>query len=437
MSGLFNYQEANVDWIINLVKELYAKTENEFQGMLKEYMQKFFEGVSAEILYDEADKRIDFAIGDYNPVDHGKTVEEFAVQNEILTMVDKTARASIQSIQDSIPTLFSNAVKLKNRKFLFISDSYGTGGAGSESFTPWTVLLTNQLNNGSRWIAEGGSGFVHTRTFLTLLQEKIGTIPDKNTFTDVVVCGGYNDRGYEAADIEDAIGDFFNYAKAQFPNAVMHLGCIGWNCNSAESSKVAGVVWPSYRRGADNNWVHYLTGIEYAMHDYGLFAQDGLHPNQDGQQKLSVIIAGALLYSSYKMHSFRDVAYDVRDGSDWNKTANLTEFISGDVSALASGGTTLNYSQPINLTQGQELAIMKKGLREGVVKGGTYNTYASIPVYISINGAVPVISYLNFKRGTYGDDYFNMIYIYPLTSQTGVTRIQIFPFRGILPSAQT
>lgn len=47
-----NYDETNLDWILETLKTILDRTENDFQGVLEEYMQKYFNNLFADITYE-------------------------------------------------------------------------------------------------------------------------------------------------------------------------------------------------------------------------------------------------------------------------------------------------------------------------------------------------------------------------------------------------
>lgn len=46
-----NYDESNLDWILDTLKTLLDRTENDFQELLDEYMQKYFNSLFSDITY--------------------------------------------------------------------------------------------------------------------------------------------------------------------------------------------------------------------------------------------------------------------------------------------------------------------------------------------------------------------------------------------------
>lgn len=46
-----NYDESNLDWILDTLKTILNRTENDFQELLDEYMQKYFNSLFSDITY--------------------------------------------------------------------------------------------------------------------------------------------------------------------------------------------------------------------------------------------------------------------------------------------------------------------------------------------------------------------------------------------------
>lgn len=50
--GFCNYDETNLDWILETLSTILDRTENGFQEALDEYMQKYFNTLFADITYE-------------------------------------------------------------------------------------------------------------------------------------------------------------------------------------------------------------------------------------------------------------------------------------------------------------------------------------------------------------------------------------------------
>lgn len=206
------------------------------------------------------------------------------------------AERIISQIEKDVEILNTDMSLIKNKKIIFIGDSYGQGYSPDGNTVSWITAIINSLGL-TNYISKfyGGTGFVNSvdnKTFITLLDE----VPADNTITDIICCGGYNDMGH-LNDIQNAINNFCNLAKNKFPNATIHIGQIGWTVDATKYYNLARVT-ERYNVGAMSNNAHYLHNVEYILHSTTLFSSDGFHPNQNGQYELGRYIREAFLYGS-------------------------------------------------------------------------------------------------------------------------------------------
>ena len=186
-----------------------------------------------------------------------------------------------------------------NKKYIMIGDSYAEGYTPDGNVTSWCENVKSflGLNNDNCIIKYlGGSGFcatVNDRNFITLLDE----VNADNSVTDIIVCGGYNDRSYDYSQIGTAINNFKTLANTKFPNAKIHVGFIGWTTNSTNLYSLYQTC-DNYIRQCTNKGIHFLTNCQYSLHDYNLFSSDGIHPNSSGSYTLGTKIAEAVINGS-------------------------------------------------------------------------------------------------------------------------------------------
>lgn len=208
---------------------------------------------------------------------------------------DVTAREGIADLQQPRKAY-------TNRKIIFIGDSYGTGNNSVDSThtTSWTTLVPQYLGlSNSQYYTNSsdGSGFKAGLTFKSQLEAVASGITDKNSITDIVIVGGYNDKDYSVSDIETKMAEFFTYAKTTFPNADMKLACVGWTKHYDNRQFIASRVIPAYTN-CGKYGCQYLDNTQFILHDYRLFSPDDFHPSQDGQNILSSYLTDALLTGS-------------------------------------------------------------------------------------------------------------------------------------------
>lgn len=181
----------------------------------------------------------------------------------------------------------------QNRKYLLIGDSYGDGYSHDGNNSGWCTYFASEMGLAQTQYEarhQGGSGFGNGG-LLARLNAATGS-----GFTDIIVLGGFNDYSYSAADIGAAISTFCARAKALFPSAKVHIGCVGWIKEGTGSSAysnwedvrdaITGTVLPAYQScakyGAD-----YINFIEYILNDSMMTPTDGYHPGEAGNKAIA------------------------------------------------------------------------------------------------------------------------------------------------------
>lgn len=218
----------------------------------------------------------------------------------------------IPSIQKYNSDLSLNDV-IKNRqkrRYLFIGDSYCEGYSHDGNNSGWAVYCAEYMQmestdyvrkykGGARFSANGSNN-----TFEALLMD---TQYPFDYFTDIVVCGGYNDHSYTEQNVLDGISSFVTYAKLMYPTARIHIGFISWN--KAGNGSGAEPNWETYRQHMVQTTlpayqkcveygVEYMNNVEYWLGESGLTSSDGYHPSETGNRSIARAVANALLTGS-------------------------------------------------------------------------------------------------------------------------------------------
>ena len=228
---------------------------------------------------------------------------------------------------------FSNNFK----KILFIGDSYCEGYSHDGNNDGWAwhcgqyLGLTGTKHNSSNYnntgttdassnddferIYRGGAKFYSSTantgyTFKELLTEAHDNRFPNYIFSDIICCGGYNDRENTQANIESAIADFITQAKTYYPYAKIYIGHISYNKQGDPTgdANTTGYIsnWTTYRnnlktitlpayRNCIKYGANYLYNVEYALNETGLTFSDGYHPNDYGNQCIGKAVAEAFL----------------------------------------------------------------------------------------------------------------------------------------------
>lgn len=212
-------------------------------------------------------------------------------QNLIAERIINEIETDVYNLQNN---LYSNKFNIINSdKAILIGDSYGVGYTPDGNVESWTTKLSNKLGIQTQSFSSNGAGFVATgsggKTFLTLLQENINNITNKNNVKLIIVGGGYNDANYSSNynDMITAINNFNVYCKENFPYAKIYIACFGYNCNKTGvgadvRDKLIRNVIPAYKSTPQED-VFYIKGSNLILHNSDLFSSDGFHPNENGQ----------------------------------------------------------------------------------------------------------------------------------------------------------
>lgn len=204
-------------------------------------------------------------------------------------------------------TLYTSLRKMGlNRRFLFIGDSYCEGYSHDGRNSGWALFCAGYMGlSESDYVRvyRGGARFSENaadNTYLALLNS---TNYPMDYFTDVVVCGGYNDHSYQSSVIMTGIQTFITRCKAKYPNARIHIGAVAYNKQGngdgaepnwqAYRTQIETVVVPTYQKCVEYG-AEYLNNVEYWLGESGLTPSDGYHPSAEGNQSIGRAVANAL-----------------------------------------------------------------------------------------------------------------------------------------------
>lgn len=364
-------------------------------------------------------------------------VEKFRIEGVDYDIVDAGARERLAGLTTA-PLTVSQGLPIRNRKFVIIGDSYSTGHGITDR--TWSKFLQERSAPGSMVSHKGGAGFADSdNSFYELLNAV--NVDEPESFTDVVCCGGWNDADYDANTIASAIGTFVSLAETKFPNAVVHIGCIGWDSDTSRSRTISNVVWEAYQRGCANANTagmnaHYLSGVECALHTYSLFEpSDGYHPNANGQIHLRNFIFLALQYTT---PSFTDgdtmVRYYVRQGSELRGTIDIHESAKNGLGTVCSSGIGITYNTAVTIGAHTTTVIAIAPKTVGCVNATPSTAYGTVPVAVSVNGAAEEFALLVFQKGSFGTiTNGKALLIYPFRQWANTKSLTIRPWKLTIP----
>lgn len=328
-------------------------------------------------------------------------LNEMAESGELADIINEEI---FEDLNDEINLLATkvHGTYFENRKYILIGDSYADGYTPDGNVTSWEqyfVNLTGLTNTIQKHL--GGTGFVNlvqNKNFQSLLEE----VPDDNTVTDIVVLGGYNDINYTKQQIYNSISSFVAKANEKFPNANVHIGFIGW-CRDSSVIYPLSIACQHYRECSGYYNASYLNNIEYSLHNYfDDFSSDGIHPNLQGQTKITRNLIQSLMTGSCNNPTvFTQVglSYDSNVSGTPFGTA-LTCFQNNNiVSVSLSTNITIEFVTPFDTTGIAEVEIGT--INNGYIVGTEYNL-TSTPVQIIVHdetGYYACIGNIVFRNG--------------------------------------
>lgn len=215
----------------------------------------------------------------------------------------------IQNVRDEIDGVVDSLYLNENSKVLCVGDSYGVLGS-----TPWPSIVKNILNLDNDHFTNTcalGSGFLGSNSTAVTYLEQLMSIQDPETYTHIVIAGGFNDA-YRAdgstATITSAFSAVANYIKTNFVNAVnnVYIGFMGY-CSDKGTDltkairmrQVCSFMSERYQYFCEQYHFNWLTNLPYVLHSKALFsdyvAYDCVfHPSDLGNEYLARAIVGGM-----------------------------------------------------------------------------------------------------------------------------------------------
>lgn len=223
---------------------------------------------------------------------------------------------------------------LKKSRYLMVGDSYLQGYSHDGNNSGWGEYMAEYLGlSESDYVicANGGASFASNtsnNTFEALIPSTYPT----DYFTDVIVCGGYNDNSHTEAQILSGIKSFVTAIRTIYPHAKIHVGCIAYNKagngTGAEpkwatiQNAIKHKVLPAYQKCVADH-VSYLTNVEYLLDEDGLTPSDGYHPSEAGNRAIAMGVANAVLTGAAPMKR----ADQYTPGGEYYTKAQIDEFL--------------------------------------------------------------------------------------------------------------
>lgn len=320
----------------------------------------------------------------------------------------------INRIETNVLSLQTQTNLLINKKVIILGDSYANR-TNSWADRLKTALGLTDLNCVIK--KESGVGFYNTsdgKNFSTMVIDNIGL--NASEITDIIVCGGYNDRGASDYNLSNAFDSFVNTCKTNYPNATIHVGFISWvrpEIGNAEYNNIVNGLANTCKRYISYcslyKNVHYLNNVEYALHNINLLDDTYFHPTNDGQAKICELVKQAFETGSCNNNSTQinitnsltsasyitSVDYDSGGGGIYSIINNGISriFANGQIGFNFDQTTTINLNNDVNLgtiidgyLQGRAFGITK--CEVGALINTSNNGYFFVPATLIIDHGI-------------------------------------------------
>ena len=275
-------------------------------------------------------------------------VNIIALTNSNTLIAELLPNYYIENLTSQVNTLNSNVSVLQNKKYILIGDSYGvTTTQRTQCWTDYIISYLNLTLNTDVFVSCASSrGFLGDpgqsgdMTFLTLLQNLSSSITNKNEITDIIVCGGTNDKTYSYENISTAMASFYAYCEANYPNAKVSVGFISWAKNPVYLAQHKTAIY-NYKMASVRNRMAYINGSENCWH-YSGWLLDDVHPNNDGSRHIACGIINYLLTGVANLN--------IMSRTTGTLTLNSTLFDNSYTNTFISSQSNDNLDIYLNLT---------------------------------------------------------------------------------------
>lgn len=275
-----------------------------------------------------------------------------SLQNQINDMNDGTVPGSLQNqintIDSNVTSIDSRVDNLEANKILFMGDSFNTIYPGEG----WDVQMISELGLTSDdyyQINLAGAGFTATPSWYDGLNNRLSLISDKESYKSIIICSGGNDNTATLAALTTAMSSFKSLVEANFPNADIYVGYIGWTGLPAYHSTFRTGL-NNYIEACDAVGFRYLHNVEYVLHwkpylrdNTGENPYDYLHPTSAGLVALGKKILEAYLTGEchVKYSAMLTITVNGTDVGSIAPGSGMVASIDNDVCNLIMGAQTL------------------------------------------------------------------------------------------------
>ena len=319
-----NFHDLNLDWLITTVKELFGRTEKVEEDV--QNCTQYIEDVDSEI--------------------------QQKIDDEIPTAVQ-------QAIQSG---LFNEVLTAsRTRRFLFIGDSYAEGWTPDGTVTGFPTIVKSLMHisdgnffsvhkGGAKFGAISGSEYA----FDEVLNSYLPSITHKESITDIIFAGGYNDVSSTDQSIRDGIQRCKSLISANFtnPSLKVYMFAIGYHAISPSNRYT---LWKKYNECyAQSGWAYTKLTQSICYDDW--WASDGYHPNANAQNAIATQIVN-ILEGGTQIRNCVNEEYALTS-LQW-ENAKFYSFMDSDAFDSILYGRYILYDTPITLNSSTPVKIFE------------------------------------------------------------------------------
>lgn len=243
-------------------------------------------------------------------------VTDGTLDNLINKKIFGELNSKVSELSTNVDFLNENRKNFRNCKILCIGDSFGRGVYdGSEHLeNSWPTKLGNYFAYGSTIYnyCQNNAGFlVSDNTFIAqLTKAKNDGHADSHI---IIIEGGHND-GYKSTDnLFKAVTDCLDYAKSNFPNAVIYVVAANSGTAAEITRKTRHTVWTIMQSACNLKGVPFFMLNMYLFNIDDTLSSDGIHPNKFGYEMLAGLMYRMLAGLNFKINDNRALGF----GTEW------------------------------------------------------------------------------------------------------------------------
>lgn len=238
-------------------------------------------------------------------------------------------------LSGNVNMLLENRKNFRNCKILCVGDSFGRGVYDNSEHleSSWPTRLGEYANGSIIYnYCQNNAGFLTSdNTFFNQLTKAKN---DGHSDSHIIIIeGGHNDGYSDITNLFAAIVECVNYAKQNFPNAVIYVVAANSGTAKEIDRTKRHTIWTIMQSACN------LTGVSFFMLNMYLFnindtlSGDGIHPNQFGYQMLANLMYQMLTGLNMNVNDKRALGFEAEFYGDkisyvvesqWTDTATFS-----------------------------------------------------------------------------------------------------------------